>query len=411
MTGAVRALERCALLARLSSLPGGIERVTLSAEHAAANALVAGWLREAGLEARQDPAGNLIGRREGRAAGLPALVLGSHLDTVPDAGAFDGMLGVLLAIEVADRLRGADLPFALEVVGFTDEEGTRFGTALAGSRAFAGQWDPAWAERVDADGVALRDAAAAFGLDPDRIADAGRRADELAGYLEVHIEQGPQLEDAGRALAAVSAIAAARRFELTVTGRAGHAGGTPYDRRRDALVGASEIVLAVERIARETGTIGTVGRIAVEPGGVNVVPGAARLSLDLRAETDARRDEVWQRIDGFAREVCGRRGLRWEAAETYRADAAVCDPRLRAAVEAGIRTTGDADPFVLWSRAGHDGLAVSAATPFAMLFLRCGNGGVSHAPEETVTAGDVAVALDAFEAAVRAVAASGPEPR
>ncbi|MDQ1512702.1 MAG: allantoate deiminase, partial [Microbacteriaceae bacterium] len=385
----------------------GLERVHLSPEHAAADAAVAGWLEEAGLTTWLDAAGNRCGRLEGETPGLPALVLGSHLDTVTDAGRYDGMLGVLLAIEVADRIRasGRALPFALEVIGFTDEEGTRFGNALFGSRAFAGEVGADWLSIRDRNGVALRDAATDFGLDPDRIGDAARRPEDLVGYLEAHIEQGPALLEADRPLAVVTSIAGARRFALEVTGRAGHAGGTPYDRRRDALVGAAEIIVEIERISVESGTIGTVGSVRAFPGGVNVVPGEARFSLDLRAERDADRDAAFERIDAFARATCERRGLGWQVEELYRADAVSCDPRLRAAVEAGIRATGDAEPMALWSRAGHDGMAVAAVTGFGMLFLRCGAGGVSHSPEETVDEADVAVALDAFEAAVLALAA------
>jgi allantoate deiminase len=403
---AARVLARCDELAAISSLRGGIERVHLSAEHGRANDLVAGWLHEAGLAVWQDAAGNQCGRLEGREPGLPALVLGSHLDTVTDAGRYDGMLGVLLAIEVADRLRdrAAELPFALEVIGFTDEEGTRFGNALFGSRAFAGAVAPAWFDLTDREGTRFEDALAAFGLDADHVGDAARRPGDLVGYLEAHIEQGPQLLDAGRALGVVSSIAGARRFALTVTGRAGHAGGTPYGRRRDALVGAAEIIVEIERLAIETGTIATVGRVEALPGGVNVVPGEARFSLDLRAERDLDRDAVWNAIDDAARDVCARRSLGWSVGELYRADAVACDPALSAAVEAGIRATGQADVPVLWSRAGHDGMAVADVTGFGMLFVRCGNDGVSHAPDETVSEPDVAVALEAFEAAVLAVA-------
>ncbi|BDI21411.1 allantoate amidohydrolase [Herbiconiux sp. L3-i23] len=404
--GAARALAHCHELARISSLDDAIERVHLSTEHKIANALAAAWMQEVGLDTWVDEAGNLCGRLEGHKPGLPALVLGSHLDTVTDAGAYDGMLGVMLAIEVVDRIRrsGRRLPFALEVVGFTDEEGTRFGNALMGSRAFAGLWDPAWTELEDRKGVTLRDAAKNFGLDPDAIGDAARRSEDLVGYLETHIEQGPSLLDADRALAVVSSIAGARRLALTVTGRAGHAGGTPYARRRDALVGASEIIVEIERIAKRTDTVATVGRVRAFPGGVNVVPGVARFSLDLRAESDERRDAAFEEIEAFARDVCERRGLAWQADEFYRADAVVCDPALRFAVEQGIRATGDDEPMVLWSRAGHDGMAVQAVTGFAMLFLRCGNDGVSHHPDEIVAESDVEAALDAFEATVLAVA-------
>lgn len=399
-------MARCDDLAAISSMAGGIERVHLSPEHAAADALVAGWLREAGLTTWQDAAGNRCGRLEGPRPDAPALVLGSHLDTVVDAGRYDGMLGVLLAIEVADRIRrsGRPLPFALEVIGFTDEEGTRFGDALFGSRAFAGQVGDGWFGVRDRDGTTLREAAIAFGLDPARTGEAAREPASLVGYLEAHIEQGPLLLDAGRSLAVVSSIAGARRFELAVAGRAGHAGGTPYDRRRDALVGAAEIVVGIERLAIETGTIATVGRLQAYPGGVNVVPGVARFSLDLRAEHDADRDDALARIEALAVEVCGRRGLTWTSTELYRANAVTCDPLLAAAVADGIRATGDDEPATLFSRAGHDGMAVAAVTGFGMLFVRSGNDGVSHSPDEIVAEADVAVALTAYEAAVRAVA-------
>ncbi len=399
---AARVMDRCDRLAGISSLPGGIERVHLSPEHRAANDLVAGWMAEAGLAARQDAAGNLIGRLEGNRSDLPALVLGSHLDTVTDAGRYDGILGVLVAIETARRIAdsGLELPFALEVLGFTDEEGTRFGNALFGSRAFAGQVGEPWLALRDRAGTSVRDALTAFGLDPARVGDAARDPAKLIAYLEVHIEQGPYLADSGRALAAVSTIAGARRFAITVTGRAGHAGGTPYDRRRDALVGAAEIVVEIERLAIRTGTIATVGRIRAFPGGINVVPGTARFSLDLRAERDEDRDAAFAELQAFAGQVCARRRLGWHVEELYRADAVACDPALQQAIEAGIRTTGDADPAVLWSRAGHDGMAVAAVTPFAMLFVRCGNDGISHHPDELVAEDDVALAIDAFEAAV-----------
>jgi len=398
-------LDRCDELAAISSQPDRLERVHLSKEHAAANALVAQWMGAAGLSTWQDAAGNQCGRREGREPGLPALLLGSHIDTVPDAGRYDGMLGVLLAIAAAERLRDIELPFALEVVAFSDEEGTRFGTALLGSRALAGSWNDQWWNLVDADGITLFEAFQDFGLDPARLPGAARRPEGLIGYLEAHIEQGPFLEDADRELAVVTSIAGARRFELTMTGQAGHAGGTPYDRRRDALVGASELVVAVERLSKQQHVIGTVGKLEAFPGGVNVIPGRVEFSLDLRAEFDDDRDEALRLIDEAADEIARRRGLHFTKHELYRADAVVCDLDLRAALEAGIRSTGDAAPMAFWSRAGHDGMAVVAVTPIAMLFLRC-KGGVSHHPDEHVKKGDVAAALNAYEAAVLALAAA-----
>ncbi|MGY2065982.1 allantoate amidohydrolase [Blastococcus sp. SYSU DS0619] len=408
MTTATEVLARCAELDRLSASPHHLERAHLTPEHAAANRLTATWMARAGLRTWQDAAGNQWGRREGGSPGLPALVLGSHLDTVPDAGSYDGMLGVLMAVAVAERLRTTDLPFALEVVGFSDEEGARFGTALLGSQAVAGSWNPAWWDLRDADGVTLRRAFGDFGLDPSRVGHAARRPEELVGYLEAHIEQGPYLEAADRSLGFVTAIAGARRFQLSVVGEARHAGGTPYARRRDALVGASEAVLAVERLARESDCIATVGRMEVRPGAVNVIPGRADFSLDLRAATDEERDAMWEVVRAEIGAICDRRGLALEVVETHRAPAVPCAPWLQQAVIAGIGATDDrgaAEPLGLWSRAGHDAMAVAAVTDVGMLFLRCADG-ISHSPDEDVRQVDVARGLDAFEAAVRRVAAA-----
>lgn len=410
LSEAGRILARCAELAGISAMDGGIERTYLTPEHAAANALAGAWMEEAGLRSWQDAAGTQYGRLEGAREGLPVLVLGSHLDTVPDAGGYDGILGVLLAIAVAGRLRGraSELPFAVEVAAFGDEEGTRFGATLLGSRALAGTWEEGWWQLQDADGVSLAEAFRRFGLDPADIGTAARRKTDLVGYLEAHIEQGPYLEEAGRALGVVSSIAGARRFALTIKGEARHAGGTPYERRRDALIGASQAVLEIERIGRSTGTIATVGQLQAFPGAVNVVPGRVEFSLDLRAETDAARDTAWQQIEAAVSGFCGTRRLDFEAREIHRAPSVLCADRLKSAVRTGIRATGDAEPLELFSKAGHDAMAVAALTDMAMLFIRC-EGGISHHPGESVTAEDVAAALDAFEAAVWAVAEDARE--
>jgi allantoate deiminase len=402
---AAEIMARCDALAGITDTPGMSRRVHLSLEHRQAAELVEEWMREAGLRTWQDQAGNVCGRIDCADPSAPALLLGSHIDTVADAGRYDGMLGVLLAIAVAGRVRHEvpSWPVALEVVAFTDEEGTRFGTALSGSRALSGGWDAALLDRTDESGTSYAEALVQYGLDPGTVGAAARRPGSLAGYLEAHIEQGPYLEAADRALGVVTSIAGARRFALTVTGRAGHAGGTPYERRQDALTGASELVLAVERIGRETGVIATVGRLQAYPGGVNVIPGRVELSLDLRAEHDGDRDAVWDRIQAEAAAIAARRRLSVHAEEQYRADATPCDPRLREAVHAGIAATGDTAPVELWSRAGHDGMAVAEVTGVAMLFLRCA-GGVSHHPDESVTEADVAAALTAFETAVRVAA-------
>ncbi|WP_300401336.1 allantoate amidohydrolase [Nocardioides sp.] len=415
-TSAGEALARCAILDQYSARTSGLERVHLSAEHALANQAATRWMQRAGLDTWQDAAGNVCGRREGREPGLPALLLGSHLDTVPDAGSFDGMLGVVMAIAVAERLARrvdegeiAPLPFALEVIGFSDEEGTRFGTALLGSSAAAGVWDDDWWDLRDRDGISLYDAFTAFGLDPREVGAAARRPEDLVGYLEAHIEQGPFLEAADRSLGYVTTIAGARRFRLSVLGEARHAGGTPYPRRKDALVGASLAIAEIERIALESqggsDAIATVGRIEVAPGAVNVIAGRADFSLDLRAAHDADRDAVWEEIAVAIEAICESRGLRFEVLETHRAPAAPCAPWLQDAVVAGVRQTGDAAPMGLWSRAGHDAMAIAAVTEIGMLFVRCFDG-ISHHPGEDVREIDVARGIDAFEAAVLAVAES-----
>lgn len=408
---AARVLARADELATHSSRSDGIERVYLSPQHRAVNDLAAHWMHEAGLVTWEDAAGNQCGRRAGSEDELPSVLLGSHLDTVPGAGRYDGILGVLVAIEVAARLRDVELPFALEVVAFGDEEGTRFGTTLLGSRALAGTWQPEWSELVDAAGIRLGDAARAFGLDPARIPDAARTPDELLAYLEVHIEQGPKLERADRAMGIVTTIAAAERRIITLTGESRHC-ATPWELRHDALAGASEAVLAIERVSRAHGSFATVGRIHVEPDAVNVIPGVAVFSLDLRDETADGRDDTWDALHHELQAIAGERGLDLAISSTHVAPEVVCAPGLRAAFAAGISSTSDVgadDPLELFSVAGHDAMAVAAIAPVGMLFVRC-RGGISHHADESVRADDVALAIDALETAVRQLAAEH-EPR
>lgn len=410
LEAAARIMADCDRIAAISALEDGIERTYLTPEHARHNAVAAELMTAAGMRTWQDAAGNQRGRLEGFRPGLPALVLASHLDTVPDAGRYDGILGVLLAIETVARLkdRASELPVALEVVAFADEEGTRFGATLLGSRALAGTWEQDWFALEDKDGITMAEAFTRFGLDPARIADAALGPDEVAGYLEVHIEQGPYLEAADRPLGVVTSIAGARRVTLTILGEARHAGGTPYDRRRDALIGASRAVLDIEQIAREHGAIATVGRLQAYPGGVNVVPGCVEMSLDLRAETDELRDAVLEETLGTIRGFCTERGLTLEVEQIHEASAVRCAPHLMDAVRTGIRSVGDGAggddaPLELFSRAGHDAMAMAALTDIGMLFVRCADG-ISHHPDESVTTEDVAAALDAFEAATLAAA-------
>ncbi|GIG55261.1 allantoate amidohydrolase [Demequina activiva] len=403
---AAEVLARCNVLATHTASNDGIERSYLTPEHARTNWTVGEWMADAGLEAWQDAAGNQRGTLAGPTADAPVLLLGSHLDTVPGAGRYDGILGTLMAIAVAGRLRerGVSLPFGLEVIGFADEEGTRFGRTLLGSCAVAGTWQDSWWTLRDAHGVTLRDAYRAFGLDPDAVGEASLVGQPIIGYLEAHIEQGPLLQDAGKPLGVVEGIMGARRFEFEMVGEAGHAGGMPYGRRRDALLGASEVVSAVETLARDAGAIGTVGRLRAFPGAMNVIPGRVEFSLDLRAETDALRDDVWREIEEAGLKAAAARNLAFEVSELHAARATHVAPSLASAVEAGIRSTGDSEPMRLLSKAGHDAMAIADLCDYAMLFIRCKDG-ISHHRDEDVRADDVEVALNAFEASVLELAA------
>src|SRR3989442_2746105 len=276
MVDASRIMQRCDALARHSELPGGLTRVFLSPEGRAASDAVLAWMREAGMQAQLDAMGNAVGRYEGERAQLPCLMLGSHLDTVRDAGKYDGMLGVITAIECVDLLnsRKQRLPFAIEVIGFGDEEGVRFGTTLLGSRAIAGTLDPKILETQDAKGVSIAQAMREFGLDPNRVPQVARKKGQVLAYAELHIEQGPVLEAEGLPVGVVTAINGFSRLRVTLRGEAGHAGTVPMGLRRDALAAAAECVLAVVKVAKsDPELVGTVGRIEAKPGAINVIPG------------------------------------------------------------------------------------------------------------------------------------------
>jgi allantoate deiminase len=376
-------------LAAISEDPNCLTRVFLSPEQKRASALVLDWMRQAGLAARSDAIGNVVGRYEGARPGLPALLLGSHLDTVRDAGKYDGMLGVVTAIACVAALdrEARRLPFAVEVIGFADEEGLRFGVTMLGSRAVAGTFEPGWLERRDADGISMAEALRRFGLDPAAIGAAARRKEEFLAYAELHIEQGPLLEQRGLAVGCVSAIAGASRFEVEIAGEAGHAGTVPMAGRRDALAAAAECVLAIEARCRgEDGLVGTVGRLEAHPGAINVIPGRVSFTIDLRAPEDGQRQRAAADILRAIGVIAARRNVVATSREIHALAAAPCAPWLMAQIDAAIAAEGIV-PFRLASGAGHDGMAMNAIADIGMIFLRCA-GGISHNPAEAISAAD-----------------------
>lgn len=402
-----RIAERLDRLATHSAAEGALTRLYLTGSHRAAAQTVAEWMAEAGLTTRMDAAGNLIGRRDGARHGLPALMLGSHLDTVRDAGRYDGALGVIAAIEAVSLLGDAadTLPFALEIIAFGDEEGVRFPAALTGSRAVAGTLDPSVLDVTDEDGIAMRDALATFGDLPPDIGSAARRPDSVLGYLELHIEQGPVLEAEDLPVGIVTAIAGAERHVVEIAGVAGHAGTVPMDLRHDALTAASEMILAAETLARETeDLVATIGQIAASPGAVNVIPSGVRFSLDIRSPHDSIRHDAVAHLFARWQDIAARRAVSLTSRKTFEESAAQCDPSLTAALDDAVARAGLPIRH-LPSGAGHDGLAMAALCPIAMLFLRC-RGGISHNPAESILADDAGQAAIILADAIRHLAAA-----
>jgi allantoate deiminase len=343
------------------------------------------------MTARVDAAGNLRGLWQPAGAGAKRLILGSHIDTVPDAGAYDGVLGVVLALELADLARTLRLPLEIEVIAFSDEEGVRFGVPFLGSRAVAGRFDPALLALVDADGVTVETAIRAFGLDPERIGEA-QLAGNAIGFLEIHIEQGPVLDAENLSVAAVTGIVGQTRLNLEFGGQANHAGTTPMRLRHDALVAAAEWIGAVEALALRTeGLVATVGKVVVQPNAGNVVPGSALVSLDLRHAHDPARAAAVVELLEKAHAIAGRRGLSLVRTDQMDQAAVPMDERLTALLEEAIEAAGMV-PKRMPSGAGHDAMVMAARMPTAMLFLRS-PGGISHHPAESVREEDVEAAL------------------
>jgi allantoate deiminase len=387
-------MERLDVLAEFTDEPGTLTRLYLSPAHKAAALQVKRWMTMAGMSARLDAIGNVVGRYEGAQPGRPALLIGSHIDTVRNAGKYDGNLGVLAAIAAVAELNrlGERRPFAIEVLAFGDEEGVRFPVTLSGARAIAGTLEPHALDAEDVDRVSVREALQHFGCNPFEIPDIPRRKEDVLGYVELHIEQGPVLEAEDLPVGIVTAINGASRFAVEVTGEAGHAGTVPMALRRDALVAAAEMVLALERrCASVPDLVGTVGKLEVPQGATNVVPGAVRFTIDVRSPDDAARRDAVVDTEREFRAIAERRRVRVALARTHDAPAVTCAPwqidQLEAAVaRAGVR------PRRLPSGAGHDAMAVGALCPIGMLFTRC-KGGISHNPAEAIRAEDAEVAV------------------
>jgi allantoate deiminase len=441
--GGARAVARCDELgaAPYSDLPDALYRGYLTPAHRAAIDRVGAWMAEAGMQVRIDPAANLIGRYEASTLDAPALIVGSHIDSVRDGGKYDGPLGVMLGIECVAALQGRSLPFAIEIIAFGDEEGSRFPAAMLTSRAVAGTLDAAALDMVDAQGISVADALAEMDLNVATYLTAARAPGTTLAYLEAHIEQGPLLEAEALAVGTVTGIAAQLRYEIRVAGTAGHAGTTSMPLRRDALAAAAEMILAVETIARAAASdlVATVGRIEVSPGAANVIPGSVTFTLDVRAGDAARRDEAAADILSAIRDIAGNkpshpslfpregggpglqtialvapgpptsRGNKHEAEQEVRVvgrnldvtitlihdlPASPCDPALMDLMDAA--TTAAGHPVRrLVSGAGHDAMVMAALCPTAMLFIRC-RGGVSHNPAEHVDPADAEIALRAM---------------
>ena len=400
LQAAARVMHRCDTLAQASLSSEHIERTYLSDAHAQANKIVEGWISEALMQSWQDSVGNVWGRYASEDVEAPALIIGSHLDSVVNAGRYDGILGVLLGIELGGFLarHRVKLPFHLDVVGFCDEEGVRFGATLLGSKALAGKWQPAWMDLTDENGVSLSEAMTQFGLDPSKAIDAKRDPETIRGFLEVHIEQGPLLEKRGLPVGVVTDIAGARRFEFIIGGKAGHSGTVPMFLRNDALLGASFCIQAVEEATKRFDVLATVGQITCEPGAVNVIPGNVNFSLDLRSAKDGVRDRALDWLIKKMRFECQRRGLNIDYIEIHSADAVACDSEWQRLLESAMRDSG-VEVNSLASGAGHDAMAMTGYTPMGMLFVRCADG-ISHHPAESIMVEDVSVALEVITRAI-----------
>lgn len=383
------------------SEPGpGVTRVLGSTEHQQLLGQLETWFTQAGATTHLDGAGNWVGRWPGTNPDAPTLIIGSHQDTVRQGGRYDGIMGVLLPLVVMQNRMETQrqLPYPVEVVAFSDEEGTRFSATLVGSSALAGTFDQGLLDYTDAQGVTLAKALTNLGADPLRIPEAARDPDRVSGFLEVHIEQGPVLQALDLPVGIVTAITGIERHQLRILGRAGHAGTTPMDMRQDALVAASEIVLLVDQLCRATDQlVGVVGQLEVTPGAVNVIPAQVHLSIELRSPQSSIRQQARAHLLAQIDDVIAGRGLQWTHRMTYEQAEVNCSAQMQSVLAQAI-TDMNLPPHHLFSGAGHDGLALASLTQIGMLFMRCKDG-LSHHPDEAVREDDLAITahtLDRF---------------
>jgi beta-ureidopropionase / N-carbamoyl-L-amino-acid hydrolase len=381
----------------------------LTEAHQACARRLQGWMRDSGFdEVAIDAVGNVVGVYHGADAAPKRLLTGSHYDTVRNGGKYDGRLGILVPMAVVRQLHAAGrrLPFGIEVVGFAEEEGQRYKATFLGSGALTGDFDPAWFEQQDADGVTMRAAMQAAGLPatPAAIAACRREVSRYLGFVEVHIEQGPVLNELDLPLGVVTSINGSLRYVGEVVGVASHAGTTPMDRRRDAACAVAELALFVEkRAAAVSDVVGTVGMLQVPSGSINVVPGRCQFSLDLRATTDAARDAIGADVSAELERICAARGLGYRLERTLAASAAPSAPAWQRRWEAALASLG-LHVFRMPSGAGHDAMKLHEVMPQAMLFVRGGNSGISHNPLETISAEDAELGVAAFQQLVEGLA-------
>ncbi|MBL8018498.1 MAG: allantoate amidohydrolase [Leptospirales bacterium] len=385
-------LKYCDVLATHTEQPGLIRRTFLSEPMKQTHASVSSWMKEAGMTVRVDNAGNIIGRLESKNPNAKILMTGSHLDSVPDAGKYDGILGVMLGIGIAKALKGTPLNFHFDVIGFSDEEGVRYSMPYIGSLGIAGRLGPEMLARVDANGISMKDAIKNFGLNSDAMDQVPYDFSKVLGFFEMHIEQGPVLESENLEVGIVTGLVGQSRVKLAFHGMAGHAGTVPMTHRKDAFMGVAQLAEFMEPYARSVeGLVATIGMIELKPNGSNVVPGEAFFSLDIRHGDQTVLDQATERILARASEIAAERGLKLEIRTREKQAVVRCDPGLTDAMAATVEASGY-KPRRLVSGAGHDTATLSHVTPTTMLFIRS-PGGISHNPIESVIPEDVGAAL------------------